>query len=519
MAVDRPPGASYDEVPYAGTAHLETHPDRLAVVATLMGLSPPPVASCRVLELGCAEGENLLAIAQSLPDARLVGIDLSARQVEMGRSAARAAGMGNVEFHARSIEDAEDDLGGPFDYVLCHGVYSWVPAGTRDAILALCARRLTPDGVAFVSYNTFPGWSFPSMLRGLMMFHVSDLSDPEEKYRQALAVLDLYERSIPESQSLHGRVFRDEVSRISPRTPSYLLHEHLEEVNEPCFFHEFVAKAEGHGLRVVGDARISTMAAVQPASTRAFIGRLTDDPLRREQYLDFLSNRRFRRTVLCRSDRQPRPAPVAEATAMLRVSALAVPESATVPGTAGGAETFKLLHDGTRVSLSDPATRAALAILAESLPRSLPFETLRTLVAARVGRPAPEMAELVLKAHVDRLVELHTFEPGLAAEPPERPAASPVARRQAEAGRAVVNLRHRLARLSDFDTLVLRQLDGRRDRPAILSALAEAVARGEFAIRDQLGNPLSDGALVASVLGRSLEPSLRRLALASLLVG
>ncbi len=136
---------SYDEVSYPGQFIPMTHPDRMATMAILHGMIPPAVASCRVLELGCCDGGNLLTMAQNLPRASFVGVDLSARQVAEGRAAAEAMGVGNVELRSLNLADL-DEAFGLFDYIICHGVYSWVPAPVRDRILEICRGTSHPTG-------------------------------------------------------------------------------------------------------------------------------------------------------------------------------------------------------------------------------------------------------------------------------------------------------------------------------------------------------------------------------------
>ncbi len=91
------PQTSYDEVPYASHAFPQTHPNTMATVATLFGMTPAPVTNCRVLELGCAAGFNIIPMAAALPDSRFVGVDLSSRQVAEGQEAIKALGLTNVE--------------------------------------------------------------------------------------------------------------------------------------------------------------------------------------------------------------------------------------------------------------------------------------------------------------------------------------------------------------------------------------------------------------------------------------
>src|SRR5688572_30116936 len=115
--------ACYDEMPYGDYAFASTHPDRLAAVATLHGLTPPPLETCRVLELGCASGGNLIPMAITMPHAQFTGIDISPRQVARGEETIAALGLENIRLETADIV-AFSAPPGSFDYVLCHGVYS-----------------------------------------------------------------------------------------------------------------------------------------------------------------------------------------------------------------------------------------------------------------------------------------------------------------------------------------------------------------------------------------------------------
>lgn len=147
---------SYDETPYPGRAYAHPHPDYMAVLATLLGLNPPPVACCRVLEIGCASGANLIPMALSLPGASFIGIDISPRQIAEGQRTIDALGLTNITLLVRDLQEVGDELG-QFDYIIAHGVYSWAPAPVRDRLMALTKRCLAPNGIAYISYNTYPG--------------------------------------------------------------------------------------------------------------------------------------------------------------------------------------------------------------------------------------------------------------------------------------------------------------------------------------------------------------------------
>jgi methyltransferase-like protein len=188
---------AYDEVPYPNWTHRDTHPRQLEAIATLFGMCPAPVTDCRVLEIGCASGSNLMPMARDLPGSTFVGFDLSATQIAEARAIAKEAGIGNVRFEHADILGV-DDSWGRFDYIVCHGIYSWVPNDVREKILAICNTNLAADGVALVSYNVYPGWHIRGMIRDMMLYHVSRNEDAHAQIAQARAMLDF----------LHNRTFR-----------------------------------------------------------------------------------------------------------------------------------------------------------------------------------------------------------------------------------------------------------------------------------------------------------------------
>ena len=241
---------SYEELPYDGQAFSVTHPDALAVAASLRGMSPAPVETCRILELGCANGGNLIPMAYSLPSSRCVGIDLSPRQITDGQAVVDALGLRNVTLRAMSILDVGPDFG-EFDYIICHGVFSWVPRVVQDKILEICKQNLALNGVAYVSYNTYPGWHFRGMIREMMNFHVQPFGTVQERVQHSRAFLNLMVKiwNHRDPDSTFGRVLKEEAEELEKERDSYVFHEHLEDFNEPLYFQEFIARAESYGLQ------------------------------------------------------------------------------------------------------------------------------------------------------------------------------------------------------------------------------------------------------------------------------
>ena len=127
--------ARYDAIPYRHGAIPLSHPARVGAIARLLGMNAAAPDRCRVLELGCAEGMNLLPLAERLPRAEFVGVDLSANQIATAEASRAACGIGNARFIHADLREFEPEAGA-FDFVIAHGVYSWVPDEVKERLLA-----------------------------------------------------------------------------------------------------------------------------------------------------------------------------------------------------------------------------------------------------------------------------------------------------------------------------------------------------------------------------------------------
>ena len=377
---------SYDEMPYINKAFPQTHPDRLATLARLFGLQPPDVETCRVLELGCASGDNLIPMAIELPNARFVGIDLSERQVEQGRQTVAKLGLGNIDLRREDIANV-DASWGKFDYILSHGIYSWVPAPIREKLLAVCHDNLAPNGVAFVSYNTLPGWHMRGMIRDMMVYHANQFQGATQKVQQARALLDFLAESTPTTTS-YGMTLRQELDAIRNEPDAYLYHDHLEETNDPFYFHQFVDAARRHELQYLAEADFGDMLLSKfPPKVAETLKRIALDAIRMEQYMDFVCNRLFRQTLLVH-----RGTPAWRKIDGLMVKGLLLssavrPESAAPVLTQGVNEGFKA-PSGFTYTIADALTKAALVTLSKCWPLCMPFEELAAKCHASVAAAA-----------------------------------------------------------------------------------------------------------------------------------
>jgi methyltransferase-like protein/SAM-dependent methyltransferase len=443
------PTNPYDQVPYNTFPQPQTHPDRLAAVGKLFGMDPAPVDGCRVLEIGCGDGGNLIPMAYALPGSRFVGVDLAAGPIATGLRVAADLGLGNLALHAADLREIGAGWG-EFDYILAHGVYSWVPADVRERLLAVCRECLAEQGIALVSYNAYPGGYVRQMLREMLLHYTRHAEDVAGRIRQAREFLErLHEARLlsPPWQALRDR----EVQALLDRDDGSLYHDDLAGVNQRFYFHEFAAAAGRHGLEYLGEAEPHEM--FDPiGALEGFQG----DVLEREQHLDFLKARRFRQTLLCRTGTPLRRRISPEQMPGFLFSA---PARRMDNGEMEGAR-------GVRISpANDAAIRVATA-LGDLYPLPLPFEDL-----VPYAEGAEPLGEILCALTMGGFADLHVFDFPCQDSVTERPRASRLVRYQAARSRYVTSACHIAVELDEAARGLVELLDGKRSHQEIAEAL------------------------------------------------
>ena len=441
----------YDEIPYEGFPHPGCHPDQLATVAFLHGLDPPSPERCRVLELGCGSGENLLGVAYALRESRLVGVDLAPTPIERACATAAALGLENIEFQVGDLRDLAGGSGlGEFDYVVAHGVYSWVDHETRDAVLAACERHLGPQGIAYVSFNTHPGGHFRRALRELAFWYARDAGDRTAvagRARELFARL----RDLRQDSDAWGALLHSELPDLSTASTDFLIHDLLGDHWEPVWFADFAAAAARHGMQYVGEASFHRVSGPWEPHVEEGLQQLTGgDRVAYEQIVDFMVWRRFRDSLLCRTTQA-----VTDRLDLDRLTELHF----RLAGPLGGL---------------DCEPDAILIALAARAPRAVPFAELRS----ELGAGAAELAGALLDRARRGYLTMHLRPPELARAEGQRPRISALARLEAATGRRYCTTL--LGGLVKLDGPVIRVLlglaDGSRDHDQIRHDLAAAGA-------------------------------------------
>ncbi len=455
---DDPLVRAYNDVAYTTRPGAVSHPDQLATIATLMGLDVAPIATCRVLEVACGDGMNLVPLAATLPEATFVGFDFAARPIARAQRMASDLGLANIQLTQLDLREVPTDLGS-FDYIIAHGLYSWIPAEVRALVMPLIARHLAPNGVAFVSYNTLPGCHMRRVVWEMLKYHTREIEDLTAKLAAARSLIALVSAPVA-GEHESKKAMRAEVRHAGECNDASLAHDDMSEPNNPVYFHEFVADATRAGLTFLAEARLGTMMGMGIAPTvRQALGKL--DRLVREQYLDFIYFRRYRESLLCHDKALSRF--VFQPARALGMHALPSPNSRraaanTAPGT-------------------DPDVRALNEFLLERWPNSVPVGKLadwrqRTLPPAPEGHPHQAIELLLIELYVADLIDLRTSPVATAAIAGEHPEAFAAARWVNRENDVVPNLYLEPLRLQDAaGRQLVGLLDGTRTRDELIAAV------------------------------------------------
>ena len=494
-------------------------------------------------------------MADQFPGSRFLGIDASARQIDDGQRILGLSGLTNVELRYQDILDFSDDQ--PFDYILCHGVYSWVPDAVQRRILQICQQHLTPNGVAYVSYNTYPGWHMRGMIRDIMRYRAQRFDDPRQKLSQARGLLTFLSNSVKGEDNPYGLLLRKELESIDRADDSYLLHEHLEEVNEPIYFHEFAERAKQAGLQYLGEADFGVMSVENfPEPVQGMLLSVSSDVIETEQYMDFLRNRAFRQTLLVRENVELHRTPDVRTLLRLEVASSArleprssgssnanqpaaadeSPRANDTPTSAQSRDAHKsplavTFRRGTSVlRTSDPVVKAAMLHLGKVWPHSVTFAELASLArSVASGQPAAvdsdimsaateRLASTLIRCFATSSVDLRSAASQFVNSVSERPRASSLARVQASQGMNIANRRHEIVQMDDIQRRIVAACDGTRTPSELVQSLGESLARNEFVLHHE-GRRVTDAAVLPKLVGDLVPKILEFLAARAMLTG
>jgi len=388
----------YDDLPYRSLPIEWTAPERLALASLLHGGPRPSLDGYRVLELGCGDGANILPLAYYRTHAKFVGVDGSQTAIATAEARRAELKLANLDLVHSNFLSADERLSGVFDFIIVHGIFSWVPEQTRDALFALCANRLRPGGLLYLNYNTKPGWNVRGMVRDLLLAESAGTTGLERRADRARDVATKIAAALEAAgDHPYTRLLASEFRFVSDSHVSYVAHEYLAADNHAYWRSEFAVLAQGYGFERVADAdfnydsgRIPTDLTRQVAEA-GLCGQPVDDTV------DFLSFRQLHSPILTLRPWTPRP-PRGQELARLFVASCLTPSDPNPSGS------WMFRHpNGFEVEAKHEVMRAALERIRALWPRGMTVDTL-------FGDADGLVSDLIL-LHAHGLIALRMVEP------------------------------------------------------------------------------------------------------------
>lgn len=288
------------DVPYTSGFYRELTPSWLAFVALLGGQRPPDLSRpFRWAELGCGHGLTANCVAALHPNAEVWAFDFNPAHIEAARRLADAAGLTNVQFRETSFADLArgDDLP-MFDFIVTHGVLSWVSAAARDDMRTIIDRHLLPGGLLYVSYNTPTGWDAMPPLQYLMRQMAKGMNRRSDQVFPT--ILDTLDRMVAGNAGFFRRnpEMAARLKRLRDTDPRYAAHEYLNENWQSLMFAEVADFLAGAKCEFVASATLPDNFdyASVPEAMRPLLREAPDQRMR-ETLRDFGAAQSFRRDV------------------------------------------------------------------------------------------------------------------------------------------------------------------------------------------------------------------------------
>lgn len=521
---------AYDQVQYESHPYRLSHPEHLYTLAKVFGLTPKDYTQARILELGCASGGNIIPVAYNYPDCKIVGIDLSKKQIEAGKLFVNSLDIQNIELLTMSILDVDQTLG-KFDYIICHGIYSWVDEPIRNKILNIFRDNLSEQGIAYISYNTYPGWHMVQSIRDMMLFHTQALPTPQAKATQARKFLEFLVEGLKEEKTPYSEFLDHELSLLKKQPDSYLLHDHLEEINFPVYFHTFMEQANQNNLDYLADAKLYTMFSGNlPKKTASILNGITNI-IRNSQYMDFIRNQRFRSTLLCSN----------KVTIKRQINKEHI-ENFYLSYIGGYAHTEMTQSDiltegiplsftgaGITLTLKNAISKVAMILLQTQNQVPILYDDFINKLKKKLEAYGIHHEVSYLKQHLNRDLNLIRLVFGgiiaLSASPAlytivcsDTPKVTNLVKEQAKNKQVVTNQRHEVIRINDFERVLIQSLDGHTTKAGIVEDLVHKMEQGEFIITDDAQNTITEPTEVRAKIKEFCEQAYQRFANSALLI-
>ncbi|WP_163834078.1 methyltransferase regulatory domain-containing protein [Spartinivicinus ruber] len=511
---------AYDDTLYRSDPFVKTHPEHLASLGVLFGFTPINPLQCRVLEIGCAMGGNIIPMAMNYPDSEFVGIDISKNQIDIATDQAANLRLKNIKLLNVSIEQIDDSFG-QFDFIICHGVFSWVPPQVQQKILEVCQKQLSEFGIAYISYNVHPGWHIKNIVKDLMRLRVQK-SPLENKVKEAKAIVELYAKYTAENTQFKD-IFNQQLEHLNSVPDHYILHEHLADFNIPYYFYDFMNLAKRYQLTYLCDACFNdNFISNLPSEFQQKMLDYSDDRVMVEQYYDFATARTFRSSLLVHDKHQINPIVETQRVRLLSLlSDLKVQDKIYDLADRSSVQFISQSKVSPELTVSMPITKAAFKSLEDSWPCSLSFNELFQLSYQKLGLSIDNQTQEILEKDIQQLCDdiitafqanslrLFRITPPLCVnQVGDKPIASPLIAQQLRDNHEVFTTQHHEslsldANLKHFIPL----LDGTRTNSELINAVKQLLEEGklDFSLTKKMQQPANNNEVANTVLSTLLQ--------------
>lgn len=522
--------------PYAGNLNNLASIDCMAAIGTLLGMKPAPVTDAGVLEIGSGSGANLISLANKYPNSRFTGLENDKERRSESLSLVANLGLKNIEFlewqHQTALFELEQ-----FDYIIVNGVFSWVDQKLQGSILNLCKNYLAPQGIVFINYNTYPGWHLRGLVRDAVQYHVRSLQDHGDRLKQGANLVAALANSVGAlSENIESSADANGIRTYShmlkealvnlEQGGSHWLEDMVSTVNQPIYFHEFASLVERFDLQYLGEADFATMHMTNfPEPVQQALLPVAGDQIQLEQYMDFVRNRCFRQTLLCRKNMHLEREVRAENVMTLAVASALSPDQQDLDLTGREPVAFRSQPGGQMGFVSsEPITKIALASLNKIWPSSLGVNELfgqSVRVLGNVEQPEllkQKLASELIEAYKHNLVQFRTSSDSFVTEAGDHPAVSKLCRYQAESADFVTNQLHDSVSVDVFAKNLILALDGKRTRQELVAYLSQRVNDGKLSIYKDGQQLMPDSLEAANFVKAGIDECLQKLAQVALLI-
>jgi len=516
----------YNDIFFESRPSPERHVLTLSTLAFLNGLSTPPASESRVLEIGCSTGGNLIPMACAFPEASFLGIDISSSQIKSACKKVSTLELKNIRFIEGDVRQ-EEPLEGNFDYIICHGMLTWVDPGIQDALLAFIAKNLTPEGVCYLSFNSQPGWRTRQIIWNALAPVRSMICSVQEKTARAKALLRSMSAMLIDTHRPYGIQLKEEIDRNLERSNAFFAHEILNPFCSALTLSELRALLKNYQLHYLCDAepfRSPGVWAAFPELEQEFNKNIAAPPCQNvnpEQMADFLFPQSFRGAIISKKKAAPGLRQNPELIDSLSLCSPIMPLEVQPDIFSTKAVTFCSPTEQTREE-SDPLVKSALLVMRKTWPEPIHFKELYA-TALELSGLEPDTEQLVqlrlTLMHYFQSKHLELYREGYRAaiHHSDNPKLFSFARSQSLTQDWVTTLRHETMPVDQFDKFLMPLLNGENSRATIAERMSALLQNGALQAKSD-GQEVSSPDELEQILNDEIEHRLKRYIEQALLV-